>query len=69
MRICIEKTADGQFMVGQMDEGAEPQMQPVGSLDEAFKLAARILSAPMEGETNPFDEGMAKTAPRLEGMP
>ena len=69
MKICIEKTEDGQFMVGQMAQGPDIQaddeghydMEPVESLDMAFERARTLLSDDPTGEVSAEgDEQFAK---------
>lgn len=60
MKICIEKTEDGQFAVGAMNEGMDMQaddeghyeMEPVESLDAAFERARQLLSDDPMGEAD-----------------
>mgnify|MGYP001563334610 CR=1 FL=1 len=69
MKVIIEKTGDGQFLVSMSHGEDESQPgQPAASIEEALKMAGKLLSMPMEGEENMFDEGMRRTAPMPAGM-
>lgn len=64
MKLCIEKTEDGQFMVGEMAEGPDLQadeeghydMQPAESLDAALEMARALLGDDPNGEMDAAED-------------